>query len=327
MPVYLDGDRLVFAFPEVHEEARFEIEFQRTLRIPDDGSDYPLPPGFGGFRLRHVDDYAGRVPSRWTERGGVMLPMYQAEAMWISFRARHYPFAVKIATGKINAASGKPWSYGLEHDPQDYLVLPDQPWLDGYAVEKGVVRQFVAMPLGSGATAEEQITGEAEWGGLQILAYPLRPELYSPPSPPEWVRSERAVLHSSSYRFAEMGLAPGGRMRQEVYTDRRDPTDWDLEHGLRCFISILNSQQWREVTGEPAPGKPISARAYARGGLPWFDYYSEAPAETGSPQLATLKPAAAFVAHSGSEGDALTEPVAVARVIKLGPREVASSRP
>jgi hypothetical protein len=30
------------------------------------------------------------------------------------------------------------------------VVLPEQPWLDGYCVEKGYIRQFVAMPLGEG---------------------------------------------------------------------------------------------------------------------------------------------------------------------------------
>ena len=49
-----------------------------------------------------------------------------------------------------------------------YLVAPRQPWLDGFAIEKGVIRQFVAMPFGDGYTVEEQMTGEAEWGGLQM---------------------------------------------------------------------------------------------------------------------------------------------------------------
>jgi hypothetical protein len=50
------------------------------------------------------------------------------------------------------------------------VVVPEQPWLDGYCVEKGIIRQFVAMPLGAGYTAEEQISGKAEHGGLQIMA-------------------------------------------------------------------------------------------------------------------------------------------------------------
>ena len=36
---------------------RFSVTFQRTLRIPDDGSTYPLPPGLGNFQVFHVTDY------------------------------------------------------------------------------------------------------------------------------------------------------------------------------------------------------------------------------------------------------------------------------
>ncbi len=37
---------------------RFSVSFQRTLRIPDDGKTYPLPPGLGEFPICKVDDYA-----------------------------------------------------------------------------------------------------------------------------------------------------------------------------------------------------------------------------------------------------------------------------
>ena len=60
--IVLENDRLEVRFPEVHAEARCAIEFQRTLRIPDDGRDYPLPPGLGSFPLRHLDDHAARLP-------------------------------------------------------------------------------------------------------------------------------------------------------------------------------------------------------------------------------------------------------------------------
>ena len=183
--IELKRDQLVFSFPDVHPQAKLSIEFQRTLRIPDDDQTYPLPPGLGKFPLRHVDDYAQNVPSKWLQRGGVMLPMYQSEAMWLNFDSdmidRHevsYPFAVKVATGKQCAVSGEPWREGLCREPQDYLVAPDQPWIDGFVVEKGLIRQFVAMPLGSGYSAEEQITGAAEHGGLQISVHPMKREVF-----------------------------------------------------------------------------------------------------------------------------------------------------
>ena len=48
----------------------FTVSFQRTLRIPDDGSVYPLPPGLGEFPIHRVEDHAERVPEPWREHGG-----------------------------------------------------------------------------------------------------------------------------------------------------------------------------------------------------------------------------------------------------------------
>jgi len=282
--IELKKDTLVFSFPEVHPDAVLRVSFQRTFRIPDDGKNYPLPPGFGNFPLRHVDDFAERVPESWLERGGVMFPMYQSEALWLLFSDRgvhwrtesHYPFAVKVAAGKINAVTGKPWDDGLNRRPQDYLVTPRQPWLDGFCVKKGVIRQFVAMPLGAGYSAEEQLTGAAEYGGLQIVAYPMKREAYE--------RFKRGVEHADSFtalravptaaKFS-LGLAPGGRMKQKIYDDQFEFEDWDLEHSSRCFVHTVNSLVWRQITGEAPPTVPLTAKQYDKAGLPWFDLYDD----------------------------------------------------
>lgn len=120
--IELRDDRLCFSFSDVHPSATLTIDFQRTLRIPDDDRDYPLPPGMGRFPLRHVEDFAAHVPSAWCASGGVMFPMYQSEAMWIRFdggfdsdRYVTYPFAIKVATGKISAITGQVWSDGLRY--------------------------------------------------------------------------------------------------------------------------------------------------------------------------------------------------------------------
>lgn len=51
---------------------------------------------------------------------------------------------------------------------QDYVVVPHQLWLDGIATSVGKVRQFVAMPFGSGHSVEVQVTGEEVTGGIQF---------------------------------------------------------------------------------------------------------------------------------------------------------------
>jgi hypothetical protein len=323
--IELQGNALVFRFPQVHEDAVLRIQFQRTLRIPDDGRGYPLPPGLGAFPLRHVDDFAGRVPESWMRHGGVMLPMYQSEAMWLHFNSpARYPFAVKVATGKINAVSGEPWRDGLNRNPQDYLPLPEQPWLDGYCVEKGFIRQFVAMPLGAGYSAEEQVTGKAEFGGLQVSAFPLTREAY------ERLLAERAREPQISFAAApmamaapapasmEMGLAPGGRMRQTIYTDRRPMEDWDQRHSGRCFVHIANSLVWRQITGGDPPTVPPTSEEYTRAGLPWFALYDErqTPVE-GSGILAGLKSVLQLGKEKGEVPLPENTPVDPANVVHL----------
>ena len=111
--IELKQDALFFSFPEVHERARLRIEFQRTLRIPDDGRDYPLPPGLGRFPVRHVDDFAKEVPEVWLRHGGVTLPMYQSEAMWLNenstnenaLMVRGLSLVFLITTSQISASS------------------------------------------------------------------------------------------------------------------------------------------------------------------------------------------------------------------------------
>ncbi|CAL9647192.1 hypothetical protein [Streptomyces sp. enrichment culture] len=148
------------------------VRFIRTLRLPETGT-HPLPPGLSEFPVRRVADYADRVPEAMRARGGVMLPVYLREAMWLNFAGTAEPAALQVGVGKVCAVSGRPWSDGLSQDPQNYVVLPRQPWLDGINSGTGTVRQFVAVPLGLGATVEGQVTGEEVWGGVQLRAFPL----------------------------------------------------------------------------------------------------------------------------------------------------------
>lgn len=300
--IELKNDSLQFSFPEVHPGAKLTIDFQRTLRIPDDDNTYPLPPGLGRFPLRHVDDFAKKTPAQWIQHGGVMLPMYQSEAMWLYFSAHEvdehwvpYPFAIKIATGKVNAVSGEEWKTGLHRDPQDYVVAPEQPWLDGYCVEKGIIRQFVAMPLGAGYSAEEQVTGKAEHGGLQISVFPMKRRVFEELFPKRGGKVGRAMM-DTCFEMAmpctsqEMGLAPGGKMHQEIYDDPFRLSDWDLENTSRCFVHITNSMVWRAITGANPPQTPPTSKEYTSAGLPWFDYLNDnATAVDGATILRKMK--------------------------------------
>ncbi len=261
------------------------VSFQRTLRIPETGL-HPLPPGLGRFPLRRVADYPNTAPAEWLVRGGVMLPVYQREAMWLSFSASE-PAALQIGVGKVCAVSGLPWIDHLVGDPQNYVALPQQPWLDGINSGDGFIRQFVAVPLGSGATVEGQVTGEETHGGVQLRAVALTEQALA-----AW-HAEQTLQVMCCEDLADggplpapsgssMGLGAGGRMRQEVYADDRPLADYDEDGARRVFVHLCSAAQWTAITGEVPPSTPVDRDAYVEAGLPWFDYY-DADAQDLSP--------------------------------------------
>jgi len=263
----------------------FRVGFQRTLRIPDDGSTYPLPPGLGEFPVCRVDDYADRVPREWKKRGGVFIPMYQREALWLNFDAPYWrPCAVKIAVGKVNAITGKRWRLRPAKTRQDYVVCPDQPWLDGINAGDGYIRQFVAMPLGMGYTVEGQVTGKEEFGGIQLVVYDPKPGRF-PDRPPMEERYAASAPMDVCCESSAMGLAAGGRMRQKIYPDEYGHDTWDLENYGRVYVHIVNSMMFREITGKEPPATPVTARTYTEYGLPWFELYDEGKGDVAGSEI------------------------------------------
>jgi len=197
------------SFGDSPSKPELTVNLHRTLRIPDDGKTHYLPPSMGNFPLKRVHDHRQTVPATVRSRGGFLMPMFQREAMWMSFRCGYNTeCAIKIGAGMRNVISGGRFKSGtmeppspeddfvmcqppaedgpedggdpastisatrMAEDDQDYVVCPSQPWLDGINAGAGFVRQFVAMPLGSGYTVEGQLTDEEKWGGLQLEMYP-----------------------------------------------------------------------------------------------------------------------------------------------------------
>lgn len=276
----------------LHVGEGFTLSFERTLRLPDDGKTYPLPPSLGHFPICQVNDYRETVPEHWRRHGGMFIPMYQREAMWIRFQARYWkPNAVKIAVGQVNAISGQPWHQALTAEDRDYMVCPPQIWLDGINAGADCIRQFVAMPLGMGYTVEGQVTGQEEAGGIQIIVYQARPGIFPDKPPRRRQPHQQTTVFKSSMPFMlagavggrEMGLAAGGKMRQKIYPDPHGVETWDPDNTGRAVVHIVNSLMYREITGKNPPSTPVTAQTYARNSLPWFDLYDESLGDIAPP--------------------------------------------
>jgi hypothetical protein len=267
--VHIKGDR-------VHLGDRFSVSFHRTLRIPDDGKTYPLPPGLGAFPIHRVQDFLDHLPHLWREHGGIFIPMYQREALWLGFDSAPWkPNAVKIFVGGINVLSGEPFTLELSDNIQDYMVCPPQLWLDGIKAGKEVIRQFVAMPLGEGSSVEMQLTGKEMYGGMQLMIFDPLPGKFPDHPPPVSNQESAQKVHRPNFSAVEMGVSAGGTMRQKVYPDPHGIHVWDLQNYGSVFVHLVNSAQYFNITGKKPPGTPIDVKTYAEKGLPWFDLYDE----------------------------------------------------
>jgi hypothetical protein len=267
------------------EVGNLSISFERTLRIPDDDQVYPLPPSLGSFPICKVEDYLDKVPEAWREKGGVFIPMYQREALWLSLSGSTH--AVIIDAGNINAISGKEKADKLQSDEQNYIVSPDQPWLDGFNVGEGFIRQFTAMPLGSGYSVEEQLSTNEATGGMRFIAYKPKPGLI-----PESLIVRNVYCDSMVVTECDMsmGLSAGGKMEQDIYPDEYGIDVWDPKTKTELYVHIANSELYKEITGHEPPSSPISAETYTQYGYPWFKLYNEGKGDIpNSKQLSTIK--------------------------------------
>ena len=284
-----------------------KISFHRTLRIPEDGKAYPLPAGFGTFPIHRVEDYPDTVPQQWLMEAGFFIPLYQKEALFLEFEGLSWhPNIAKVCVGRVNAITGKQYSEELSTINQDYVVIPAQKWLDGIASNDGTVRQFVAMPLGDGYTIESQITDEEKFGGFQVVVFdavdgrfpdrdPRLNAQFEPDSGvPVRLQLQRDIARPPLFagptgqhpEAVVMGIAAGGRIKQQIQKDTFGADSWDTDRRRGVTIHLVNSLGYKAITGLEPPNSPITWDAYKQQGIPWFSHYDES--------VAVVEPPATF---------------------------------
>src|SRR5262245_20064317 len=114
-------------------------------------------------------------------------------------------------------------------------------------------------------------------------------------------RARSGLLCRTAEPARAMGLAAGGRMRQQIYADPHGLDAWDQSISSRCFMTLVDAVQWREITGEAPPTKPLTAADYTKAGLPWFDYYAADLETLGGAQALTLVKSVAEMALEKGE--------------------------
>lgn len=78
-----------------------------------------------------------------------------------------------------------------------------------------------------------------------------------------------------STRPPQLGIAPGGLIKQCIIEDPYPASIWDADRAISFNVQILNLEVFQQFTGMAPPATPISAQTYISQGLPFFDIYNE----------------------------------------------------
>jgi hypothetical protein len=167
------NNRFSFSFPA--SNTILEVILKKTIRVPNDEQIHPLPKGLGDISY-YVNGEQFIVPIN-----------HEKEALWFWFEmlGKDCPVAIKVLAGRMNALTGE-----TEDDQtyttlrnnneagsgQNYLIVPGQPWLDGFMTADKKVRQFIVVTLGQGNSVEEKLEG-TQRGGIQIVVIPIKQEI------------------------------------------------------------------------------------------------------------------------------------------------------
>lgn len=66
-----------------------------------------------------------------------------------------------------------------------------------------------------------------------------------------------------------LGIGAGGNIVQEIKADTSDPRMWDVVNSKILYIHIVNSHDFKTITGVPPPETPVSWKEYSDVGLPY----------------------------------------------------------
>ncbi|KAK8065232.1 hypothetical protein PG997_011979 [Apiospora hydei] len=254
-----DAIKITRTAPDTQGDSSLEIQFMRTIRVPDNNAAA-----------------ASKLPSGpWP-----LYPRQGEESMWISFKSQH-PFMIKVYAGDVNVVSGEHKSEGPETEArlrcryrakkrvQDYVVLPQQYCLDGVTISPGVGRQFEALPPGQDYGAETPPGRRQSFASdLMIEITPQRPLTKDPPpqsAPAGTEKQDNLPSQKPSYEVVLMLMR--GMENPEIRLNfDLSATILDVKYKAERFIGTpLNRQEAMYNGNRLENGKTLGDYQYQSG--------------------------------------------------------------
>jgi hypothetical protein len=216
LPVKVQNNR-------VHVGERFSVSLQRSDRV-EELTQPPVSRGQLPVRQLHPD-LLRKLNIDISDGESVVVPCDEDEAVWMGFCGENSRrVALKIRQGGIDAVIGNDWDESL-HEPQDYLVTPDQTSWYGLRSSDGHIRQFSRDPI-------------------ELVVY----EPNQPDDPPVRRRSWNQQFYG-----LEENPIQAEATKFPLVPDPKTITFWSVKPSGRVAIYFVDSNTWKSLTGEIPP--------------------------------------------------------------------------
>ena len=187
-------------------------------------ADLAAAPGLGRFPIRTVASLGERAPEAMRARGGLVVPIYQAEALWLNFDAPEWrPMAMKVRrSGMVNAISAGALDGKMREPAARTTSLPRRsPGSTASRPATTALASSWPCPSVQAATVEVPADRCRGRSAASNCSSPGRRPAASRPSrrgaSHGYVLYRR--LNRGRSRGPTMGLGAGGRMTQRIYPD------------------------------------------------------------------------------------------------------------
>src|ERR1043165_1926776 len=213
LPVVVQNNR-------VHVGDRFSVSLQRTDRV----AELTQPPvSRGQLPVRQLSTELLRSFRLDVRAGPIVVgPCDEQEAVWLGFSGENSRRVVlKIGQRQVNAVSGTEWDESL-HEPQDYLVTPDQTCWYGIRTSDGRTRQFSRDPI-------------------EVVLYEPRQADDRPARKASWAQEFYGLDQNAEQR--EPTSFP-------IVPDPKGIEHWSVAPSGRVSIYFVDSELWKALTGD-----------------------------------------------------------------------------
>ena len=197
---------LVFAFPDVDEEAILRVHF-----CPADSPEQ---------RIR-IEGASGASVRLAAESPFVVCLQPNPAHRDCLYRSLHYPFALLVSVGGKNAITGVP-SGTFDRSPQNYFTSPPQGGIDGY-FRDGRVHALRALKE---AAVNQKL--------LEIRVFPMKRKAM------DYFRFQTKLIpgpEPSTLRGITL-LHGGERQCEPIYEDICNIGSWDKDHEERASLWV-----------------------------------------------------------------------------------------